>query len=92
MIPVNRHILLTPGDENAEEDKSTILLPEDYKEKSRFATGTVLSISSDCKIPLKQGDKIVYDNSLLQEIVINNKTIYLLLENYVLCSLEEDDL
>ena len=91
MRPVNRHILLVPHGLE-EVDESKILLPDDYKQKPKFATGDVLSVSADCNISLKLGDKIVYDNSLLQEIVFNNKTTYLLLENYVLCVLGDDDL
>jgi co-chaperonin GroES (HSP10) len=82
MKPLNRFVLISPFKEE-EKDQPGILLPDDYKQVSKYGTGEVLATAKDCTNEFVLGDKIVYDNSLLQEIVLKEKTFYLILENYI---------
>ena len=81
--PVNRHILIDL-DQRTDEQKSLIMLPEDYKPEQQKHSGVqVLNKSDDVKFDLVVGSKIVVDSSMIEEIVINNTTYNVILENYV---------
>ena len=88
--PVNRHLTIIPcPDDTAKE--TGVLLPEDYKqEESRYMTAVVLDIASDCSPALRElrgsGNKnrtIVVERSMVDEIVVKDKSYYTVLENYV---------
>ena len=81
--PVNRHILINL-DDRSDEQKSLIMLPDDYKpEQQKHSVVQVLNKSDDVKFDLVVGSKIVVDSSMIEEIVINNTIYYVILENYV---------
>jgi len=81
--PVNRHILVDLDQRN-DEQKSLIVLPEDYQpEQQKHSVVRVLEKSDDVKFDLLVGSKIVVDSSMIEEIVINNTTYNIILENYV---------
>tara|TARA_Y100000592_G_scaffold15530_1_gene22793 strand:- start:21056 stop:21322 length:267 start_codon:yes stop_codon:yes gene_type:complete len=81
--PVNRHILVDL-DQRTDEQKSLIVLPEDYQpEQQKHSVVRVLEKSDDVKFDLLVGSKIVVDSSMIEEIVINNTTYNIILENYV---------
>ena len=83
--PLNRHILLHPV-EKEEENKSTILVPDEYvKVKSPYETYSVVDVARDCE-KITNGDighQIVVNNSMMEELKVHGETYYLLLENYV---------
>jgi len=85
--PLNRYLLLSLIKEEKEEKKSTILVPEDYSEivRSRYETYGVVAIAKDCeKIPRDYvGQKVVVDNTMVEEVNIKGQTHYLILENYI---------
>ena len=81
--PVNRYILI---ETHAAKDtaESLIVLPEDYKpEQQKHSVVRVIEKSDDVKFNLLVGSKIVVDSSMIEEIVINNTTYNVILENYV---------
>jgi len=81
--PLNRHILIDI-DQRTDEQKSLIVLPEDYKpEQQRHSVVQVVNRSDDVKFDLPIGTKIVVDSSMIEEIVVNNTTYSVILENYV---------
>ena len=81
--PVHRHILIDVG-QNSEDQKPLIVLPEDYRpEQQKHSVVQVLNKSDDVKFNLVVGSKIVVDSSMIEEIVINNTTYNVILENYV---------
>ena len=81
--PVNRHILIDL-DQRTDEQKSLIVLPEDYQpEQQKHSVVRVLEKSDDVKFDLIVGSKIVVDSSMIEEIVINNTIYNIILENYV---------
>ena len=88
--PKNRHLLVLPLD-NEEQEKSIIVLPEDYKQpKSPYITCDVLGISEDCGIGVSIGDRIVIERRMLQEIKARGETNYLVLENYVYGRIQDE--
>jgi co-chaperonin GroES (HSP10) len=81
--PLNRHILIDL-DQRTDEQKSLIVLPEDYKpEQEKHSVVQVINKSEDVKLDLWAGNKIVVDSSMIEEIVVNNTTYNVILENYV---------
>ena len=81
--PLNRHILIDL-DQRTDEQKSLIVLPEDYKpEQEKHSVVQVINKSEDVKLDLWTGSKIVVDSSMIEEIVVNNTTYNVILENYV---------
>ncbi len=81
--PVNRHILVDL-DQRTDEQKSLIVLPEDYQpEQQKHSIVKVVEKSDDVKFDLLVGSKIVLDSSMIEEIVVNNTTYNIILENYV---------
>jgi co-chaperonin GroES (HSP10) len=81
--PLNRHILIDL-DQRTDEQKSLIVLPEDYKpEQEKHSVVQVINKSEDVKLDLLTGSKIVVDSSMIEEIVVNNTTYNVILENYV---------
>ena len=84
MKPFNRHVLIKLIEEQQEDKSSLVVLPTDYKKpESPYQAAEVLELSSDCKIELSSGDKIVFEKRTLQEIKIVGETYYLILENYI---------
>jgi co-chaperonin GroES (HSP10) len=89
--PLNRHLLLAPLEKEEKEKKSTILVPEDYSVvKSRYETYGVLAIAKDCeKIPRDYvGQKALVNNAMVEEMSVEGKTYYLILENHIYGVLE----
>lgn len=88
--PVNRHISIVPHFKDEKTD-SGVILPEDFKqEEARFIKATVIDIASDCKRDfhdLRYGTvgpkEVVVDKSMIEEVEINGKIHYMVLENYV---------
>lgn len=87
--PKNRHLLVLPIQEKKE--KTTIILPEDYKKpESPYVTCDVLGKSDDCTISTNIGDRIVVERRMLCEVKAMGETNYLVLENYVYGRLQDE--
>ena len=85
--PQNRHILVgMPEEAETEESKSSFILPDDYeKPKSEFVKVSVL----DCTATeLELGHFIIVPRHMIQEINVDGETYHLVLDNYVLASIE----
>ena len=80
--PVNRHILI----ENTAADPSEqlIVLPEDYKPKmEKHAVFRVLNSAEDVRFDLSEEHRIIVDQSLIEEISIDNTIYRVIQDNYV---------
>lgn len=85
--PLNRHIQIEFGNEDSNQTELGILLPEDFKPtEERYTPATVVSASDDVKFlnSLEKGTKIIIDKSMVEEIKFDNKSINVILENYIL--------
>ena len=86
--PVNRHILVHYSPPEAKPD-SGILLPDDYEAPTEdYISVHVLSVADDVSFMCVQGDKIIIDKKMLEEIRVEDSIYYLILENYVLGVIE----
>jgi len=73
------------------ETSAGVLLPEDYSpEQARYVEASVIDIAEDCDKQFRHlrysnldNNKIVVDCSMIQEVVLKDKTHYMILENYV---------
>ena len=66
-------------------------MPEGYqKPKSDYVLGRVLGFAEDCKQYFLKDDLVIFQRSMLQEIEINNQKIYLILENYIFGSIDNE--
>ena len=85
--PLNRHVQIEFGNANPNQTQNGILLPDDFKPtENRYATATVLTASDDvkCLQYLRKGTKIIVDKSMVEEIKFEDKSINVVLENYIL--------
>ena len=90
--PFNRHLLIDLVVEaESKPDPFKVLLPEDYQKKvDKFAIAEVVDISDDSCLNLLEGDFVIVDRSMIEEIKIKNETFNLILENYVYGLVEGD--
>tara|TARA_Y100001973_G_C5191624_1_gene331354 strand:- start:782 stop:1051 length:270 start_codon:yes stop_codon:yes gene_type:complete len=88
LVPCNRHIVIKPIQEKEEETK--VLLPDGYRPKSVFTGAVVLAMADNCSLPIKNGDTILINGAMVEEVAFQEKTYYLLLENHVIGKLSED--
>jgi len=88
--PTNRYFLVEPLSNEEEQEECSILLPEGYRQASPYGVARILACPSEYKIDVKEGDRIVYNNSMLENIPLNGKTFSLLLENYIQCIIEAE--
>tara|TARA_R110002110_G_scaffold31394_1_gene110656 strand:+ start:3011 stop:3283 length:273 start_codon:yes stop_codon:yes gene_type:complete len=83
--PVNRHILIDVEHYPDSTPESLIVLPEDYApEVDRHAQVSVLSAAPDLRIDVGQGDKLIVDRSMIEEISVGGTIYNVILDNYVL--------
>ena len=89
--PFNRHILIDIIEEEEQQQEHSFLLPDDYKkQKSPYVLCKVVDFACDCKIDIRTNMSIVVQRSMIEEIEIVDKTYYLVLENYVYGSIENE--
>jgi co-chaperonin GroES (HSP10) len=88
--PCNRHLLIDPIEEDQVE-QTGILLPDEYKSKNPFSVARVIGKSADCSLNVFPGEKVTYTTSMVENVTIGGKQFFLLLENYVLGILDEEN-
>jgi co-chaperonin GroES (HSP10) len=89
--PHNRHLWIEPLDKKEEENDMMIIMPDDYKPaQSPYVIGKIKAMACDCDISLDVGDIIVVDRTTVQEIKAENRTIYVVKENYVYGRLHDE--
>tara|TARA_Y100000296_G_C4996880_1_gene168144 strand:+ start:290 stop:565 length:276 start_codon:yes stop_codon:yes gene_type:complete len=87
--PRNRHLLVEILPEKEEQEKSAVLLPDNYRPvKNQHVAVRLLEKAPDCKIQCSHGSVLIVENSMLNEISYNEHVFYLVLENYVLGVIE----
>ena len=86
--PQNRHILVgMPEETETEESKSSFILPDDYeKPKSEHVKVSVLDRTAT---ELELGHCVIVPRHMIQEMAVDGVTYYLVLDNYVLASIEQ---
>ena len=90
--PVNRYIQVKINKPEQDLDEYGIVLPDDYNPKEeRYIVADVVSCATDVRFHFEmvEGKKIVIDQSMVEEISINNETISIILDNYVVGLLDD---
>ena len=85
--PVNRYIQVEITEATPPERASGIVLPQDYaRPKERHVVARVVSCADDVRFKglCSAGAPVVVDQSMVEEIVINNEKITVVLDNYVI--------
>ena len=83
--PVNRYVLINNSKPSAEnETPMGILLPDDYKPtEERYTSYNVLGWADDIRFELSSADSIIVDNSMIEEITVDNLTYSIVQDNYI---------
>ena len=91
--PMNRHLYVIPVSEEEEEmDSLSIIMPDDFqKPEDPYVVCDVIGIAEDCDISLDIGDRVVIENRMLHQIIVNGETIYIVLQNYVYGRIDNED-
>lgn len=80
--PVNRHILIEK--DKSDSTEQLIVLPEDYKPKmDKHAVFKVLNCADDVRFDLKDLPRIIVDQSMVEEISVDNTIYRVIQDNYV---------
>jgi co-chaperonin GroES (HSP10) len=84
IIPKNRHLLVELI-EDEQEDKSAVLLPDDYKPMKEFTTAKVVAVHSSVSDDFTEGSLVVAESQMFKKVTIGDEEHYLLQANYALC-------
>ena len=88
-VPSNRHLLLENVEESAQET-SAVLVPDDYKPQiEEYKAYRVITKAPDCTINAATDDIVVVENSMVKQIKFKQNVYNVVLENYILGSLDE---
>ena len=67
--PCNRYLLVEPLEEDQIE-KSSVLLPDDYKEQNPYGAALIINRAKDCNVDACEGDTVVYSTNTLEQIIL----------------------
>ena len=84
--PVNRYIEIEMREEKPSELQSGIVLPDDFKPtEEQYAIVKIKGWAEDVKFRNKLwvDHEIIVDRSMVEEVKLDNETIQVVLENYV---------
>tara|TARA_B100001778_G_C18312220_1_gene504836 strand:- start:148 stop:426 length:279 start_codon:yes stop_codon:yes gene_type:complete len=83
--PVNRYVLINNRQPVSDsETPMGILLPDDYKPtEERYTSYNVLGWAEDIRFKLDSTDSIIVDNSMIEEITVDNSTYSIVQDNYI---------
>ncbi len=86
-IPTNRHLFVEKLSFE-EEDKSYVLVPDDYGKQEIHGCFRILASAGDCNVQYEEGKIIIALNSMVEEINVTNNKFLVILENHVIGYLE----
>ena len=83
--PVNRYVLINNRKSLVEnETPMGILLPDDYKPtEEKYSSYNVLGWADDVRFDLNQADSIIVDNTMIEEITVDNMLYSIVQDNYI---------
>ncbi len=81
--PVNRFILIEVNKE--ETAQSLVVLPEGYKpQEERYVEVTALAAAEDVRFPVDNGDRMIIDGGMVEQISVGDTIYNVILDNYVI--------
>lgn len=92
-VPVNRHLLVELVENKEEKPDHGILLPADYAPtQSEHAIVKILDWAEDVKIqPIEAELSAIVERSMIKELKYEEQSIHLILENYIVCFVVDDE-
>ena len=84
--PFNRYLLVSPIEDEQDEDNLSIILPSEYKKpENPHVLCKVKDVSEQSCFynQIASGDVIVAERRMLNKIEFSGKSAYLVLENYI---------
>lgn len=85
--PKNRHLLIET--QKQEETDTGVLLPEGYhRPKDKYVVATVLGTSTDCKVQVFNGTKVVVDATMVETVSVLGTEYEIVLENHIVGLME----
>ena len=84
--PCNRHLLLQEVSTLPDPDKTTILVPDDYKAKiNPHGVYRVVASAPDCVklAQLEAGTQVLVNEAMVENISVGGNSLLLVLENHV---------
>ena len=85
--PVNRYLHIELPPVRGENDASTILLPSDFKPtEERYVVAKVNAWADDVRFAdsLRVEIEVVVDKSMVEEIMIHNRQLTMIQDNYII--------
>lgn len=83
--PVNRYIQIELRKQEENVTASGIVLPDDYEPVvERYVVVKVMCAATDVRFNLPRGTQILIDQTMIEEITVNNKQIAVVQDNYVI--------
>jgi len=79
--PRNRHLLVERVE--TEEEETSVLLPEGYKQVEEYALLRVIATSPDCTLVARRGEKVIAPAHLVQDIDVCEQGLSIVLENHI---------
>tara|TARA_R110000796_G_scaffold122763_1_gene237108 strand:+ start:266 stop:550 length:285 start_codon:yes stop_codon:yes gene_type:complete len=87
----NRYLVVDIIEDAEEEQNSLVLLPDEYEQpKGMYAIGKVKKSATWNDLEWIRGQLIAFPRSVVQEITFRGETIYLVQENYIICTLGDN--
>ena len=86
IIPFNRYLLVSPINEQEQENNLAIVLPTGYKKaENPYTMCSIMKVSKDSKYYgiLNDGDRVIVEGRMINKIEFSGKSSYLVLENYI---------
>ncbi len=91
IIPKNRHLQIEEI-AAAPDNQKGFVLPDNYQApKKEYDYYRVVGRADDCTINLESGDMIAVERHMVKNLKLHEQNYLLVLENYVLASLEEGE-
>ena len=90
--PRNRHILLKGVEKKKKKEVHEILLPKGYKpEEDEYVIMQAWAYAPDCKLERHRSHLVVVRRNMIEEIDLGGKKYKLVLENYVVGYVDEEE-
>lgn len=94
IVPSNGNLLIELHSAKVEDEQSELLLPDGYAKRSEYEIGKIISIAKDCtkfqKFSGDLGKMVVFPSNMLIELSLNEEKVFLVKENYVIGTYDED--
>jgi len=88
IIPLNKYLVVEPVEEEKQENKNVVLLPEGVEVKTSPFSLVRLQVAHS-ESDLWPGTVLIVQDHMLEKVELMGETHYLLLENYVIGYLGE---